>query len=253
MTRLPRIGSESEPTEDAESPPESMSLMGGIAGKDEDAEFAAIDQMSPPSGASKLWSSGVLLIVLVAVVAAGALYAMRLTQDDLSGGTSTAQVETKIEMYLAKLSNPGAMAPDDPLQRDQIEALFKDTDEAIRVLASDPAKKQVPVEYVQKNPFALRIVRQTTDGPVDDSKAAMEAQARRRALDQEFKRLNLQSVSDMRVPVATINGEFYRKGDTLGSFKIDAISAKHQAVKLLAGEDVFVLMMEQQLQNGTGR
>lgn len=254
MTRFPNMPEASGDDEASnDDQPESMSLLGGIAGQDEDAQFAAIDAAASSGTGSKLWSSSVLLIVLVAAVAGGTLYAMRLTQDDLGGASTTTQVETKIEMYLVKLTNPSAMAEDDPLQKAQIEALFKDTDEAIRMLAADPAKKQVPVEYVKKNPFALRIVRQTADGPVDDSAAEKERLARMRALEQEVKRLNLQSVSFMRVPVATINGEFYRRGDVVGSFTIDAISAEHQAVKLVADGTAFVLRMEQQIQSGNRR
>ncbi len=251
MTRFPGMGPmESEGDAEAGREPESMSLLGGIAGDNESGVDAQLDTfgVEPEHTGGKLLNHGVLLIVAVALVAAGALYLMRLSQGELTSDEATAQTEAKIEQWLGKLTVPGAMSKDDPMHQQQITALFQDTGEIIQIFNTDLTGHQVPVEYVKQNPFELRLAKQEVVLP-DGSAAAAAAAAREREarlskLQREVDGLTLQSVVNMRSnPVAAINGDFYRRGDTIGSFTVAAVSAKHMAVKLTAGDDSFVLRM----------
>lgn len=234
-----RMSSNQEFDETADDHPQTMSLMTGVAsggaGGLSDADLLGVDA----NQGSRLNQSTMVLIA-VAIVAAGSLYLMRLTQGDLSAGTSN-KVEIKIEQALAKLTQPAALAKDDPLQRARIQALFSDTDTIVAMFAADTSAHQVPVEYVKKNPFELAGT-DTGTGVVAIDTSARDHARRIQALRQDLAKLSLQTimVSGNR-NVAVINGEFYQPGEAIGEFTI--VSMDTMTVNLQAAGEMFQLTL----------
>lgn len=189
-------------------------------------------------------NQGTLLIILVTLVAAGALYAMRATRGDLGGGSAGKAVEAKIEQALAKLTRPEALRSDDPLLTRNLARLFADTDAIIDIFAVDPAEQQVPMAELKKNPFRML----TAASPHDPDAALRQAERDRaklkKQLTDEYQALRLQSVSGGRLPIAMIGNNMYREGDRLGSFLVRRIRTEDLAVELLAHDMLFVLRMK---------
>jgi hypothetical protein len=236
VTRIPGMNlDESKPPADDE--PRTMSLMSGVAGGGGIGEPDLAVEDTGRRGGNLLSHSG-MIIAIVAVLAAGSLYAMRITQGDLTGSTSR-DVEQKIENAIIKLSRPGSMAANDPLRAENRASLFQDTDAILAMFAGDRGDHQVPVEYVQKNPFVLPTTQQAA-GPVDNS--MRDRQRRLDALNQELSRLNLQTVMLGARNVAVINGEFHQPGGTVGSFTIESMDAT--SVQLIAEGERFVLRID---------
>lgn len=215
---------------DAEQEPTSMSLLGGIAGDDSgsgaEADEFVIGSSKP---ASKLLSQGTLLIVAVAAIAGGTLYAMRVTSGDISADTVDAVVEARIEQALTKLSKPEAMADDDPLREQNIQTLFQDTETIVDMFATDPTNRQVPLEQVKKDPFEIAIRKPSpeVDNSANDRIAARKAAEERELLVRKIKReadeLELQTIMRSRVPVAVISGEVVRAGQSVNGFTVKSI------------------------------
>lgn len=195
---------------------------------------------------SKFLAQGPALIVIAAVIAAGSLYAMRLAQGDLSSDKATKEVEAKIEQWIARLTAPSGTNPDDPLSQDRLDALFANTDEILAMFNVNHAKRQVPIDYLKMNPFTLRSFSQAGDDDdgAEDRFALQKREQRMRELERELAKMQLQVVVGGRLPVATIDGEFYRVGDTIGSFKIEKISTEKLSVTLGADGQQWDLSME---------
>ncbi|MEM0913092.1 MAG: hypothetical protein AAGB29_01695 [Planctomycetota bacterium] len=239
MTRLPgMIDTQDDPTPDDQSS-RSMSLMSG--GGDDALDGVIVDEPDTPGRSP--WVQTVVLLLIVAALGAGALYFMRTTQDDIEA-RGTGDLASRIDLALGKLTNAQVMADDDPYSNASVNRLFSNTDRVLAIFAADPAEKQVPVEYIKKNPFSLRVQRVAEETGEAEPQIDLAAQKRLAELQQALKRLELQSVVDMRVPVAVINGEMYRKGDRIDAFYVSAISSKHQAVQLKADDQKFVLRMQ---------
>lgn len=225
--------------------PKSMSL-GGIARGNEVTEAEQLELDAAAKAPGKSMSQGMLLIALVVLVAGGVLYAMRLGQGDLGDGASQ-QVEARVEAALAKLTQPETMRDDDPLAHQNLQALFDDTDAIVAMFAADHTERQVPIDYVQKNPFAMneapREVVEPTErsGPSDEELRA----ARRVELEREIQSMRLQSVMGGRTPIAIVNGEFMRVGQTVGSFEVASISPDTLTVVLEHDGERFTLSMQE--------
>lgn len=234
-------------TRQTEDQPSMMPLMTGGSGADDDwsqdtqASTETWGGDNPGDGGSKMLSHGTLLIIAIAVIAAGSLYAMRLTGGGLSTDDATKAVEAKIENFLAKVSNPAAMNSDDPHAPENIDNMTQDTDQIIAVFNDTVIDRQVPVEYVAKNPFALRL---TSDTPDVVSTVDRDTAQRLRKLEDQLAKLELQTVmGGGRIPVAVISGEFYRKDDRVGDFIVTTISPETQSITLVAEGNTFELTM----------
>lgn len=242
MTRFPGMP---DPEHDNPAPDEAgktMSLLSGMGG-DDALDGVIVDE--PDSHGRSPWIQTIVLLTIVATLGAGALYFMRSTQDDIEV-RGTAGLSSRIDAALGRLTNADLMSEDDPLSPRAVDRLFSDTDRVLAIFASDPAEKQVPVQYIKKNPFSIRVQRLVAETGEPEPQIDLEARRRMAQLEQSFKRLQLQSVVDMRVPVAVINGDMYRRGDQIEGFSITAISSKHQAVKLNAQGRDWVLRMKTQ-------
>src|SRR6185369_13011299 len=120
----------------------------------------------------------------------GALYAMRVTQSDMNAGPSKETLE-KIDKALGRMS--GDQKNDGPFDAKQITAL----------LTSDSSTRQVPIEFVKKNPFELPVVKPVEaprgSGPAQPGVDGATAAALRKAA-QEVREMRLQTVMNGRVP-----------------------------------------------------
>ncbi|MCX5659850.1 MAG: hypothetical protein NTW19_09030, partial [Planctomycetota bacterium] len=184
-----------------------------------------------------------VLLLAVLAVAAGSIYLMRLSQTEASTNGASKEVEARIEQAIAKLMNKDAMSESDPLARKNLDALLEKPEQVMSVLNADPSRKQVPLEFVQKNPFMLptsKVVAAEVDSPATPTRSNEVS----RKLIAELKDLKLQSVMNGgRTPVALINNQLVQPGQTLGSFTVKAITG--MTVELAADDHTFKLNMEE--------
>jgi len=216
---------------------------------------ADLDSFGPPKSLGARINQGTLMMIVLLLVAGGGIYAMRVTRSDVSKNDASAAIEAKIEQALAKLTKPEALRDDDPLLRRNIRQLFQDTDAVVSMFSVDNIEQQVPIEFVKKNPFKLHTQAKATTALAGDSDS-LQAQREReklvRNLKREFSTLTIQSIMIGRVPLAMINNEICRVGDTVGSFKVVAIRTEGLAVDLSAYGMAFQLKLEDSKDNQTG-
>ncbi len=239
---MPSMPSPGSSTSHSDESTQSMSLLGGVARPEgipqaDETDFASADQ----KGGKRSLSTGTIVVIVVALAAAGALYTMHLTQGDIAA-TGDSQVEAKMEQIIAKLTNPGTLAKDSPLRPEVRTSLFQDTAAIVATLDQNLTDQQVPVEYVKKNPFTLPIKKQTKQVVRDTSDQERQAQIQR--LRGDLKRMKLQSVMGSgNSLVAVIDGDLYQPGQTIGKFKITNIDANTMTVTLRAMDQNFKLTM----------
>lgn len=236
---------EQEPQDESEK---SLSLMGGVVGPEGLPE--ASDFNAPPEGKRGI-SHGTLLILAVMIVAACTLYVMRHGQVDMTTSPGAREVEAKIEQALAKLSKPDALSPDDPLVQSNLKTLFRDTNAIVAMFSRDVSQRQVPIDYIKKNPFVMpsyRVAAPSATGSPDRGERNETAQHRK--MLAEFKELKLQTIMKGRVPIAVINGQFLQIGQSMGVFKVKSINGL--TVQLEAGGETFTLTMEEKPGENSG-
>ena len=133
----------------------SMSLLGGIARAEvpgaDDVEF-----LDGPKTKPKL-SRGTLLILGVVGFAIMSIFLMRITTRGETVSAVTTEMQAHIEEALSKIQSKD-MAPNDPLALNNVNGpvqgpRLRGRDR--RVHRADPTIHQVPIEYIQKNPFEL--------------------------------------------------------------------------------------------------
>jgi hypothetical protein len=223
-----------------EDEPPTMPLIGGIVRPDGLPEAADLD-LGAIKSSNPMLNQGTMLIVGAFVIAAVLLLAMKLGVG--SGGDTSANREfvQKIEQTLIQLNNRDAISPDSPFHSASIQKIRQDADAIGKIFDIDYTQKQVPIEYVKKNPFRLAIVHAATpDGPV--VQVDNRALQRQRQLESEFARLKLQTVMKGRPNVAIINDEICREGQKIGSFTIARIDGL--TVSLTAEGHTFTLEMD---------
>jgi hypothetical protein len=220
----------------------SLSLMS--VAKSDDAEAGIL--LDEPKTPGKVLNKGSLLILLLFVVAAGVLYAMRARHNSGAASVGNKEAEAKIEQKLVQLTMPGGIAPGDSMSQASLAALFKDTDAIVRRFSADPTERLVPIEQVKKNPFVLPVY-ESAASPVA---APVQAQTTKKApkvdegvkLEQELKGLKLTSVMTGRTRVAVINSQFLQEGQKIGSFTVKSITST--GVTLESNGKAFPLSMD---------
>ncbi|MEX0655504.1 MAG: hypothetical protein WD534_06030 [Phycisphaeraceae bacterium] len=226
--------------------PKTMSLLSGVAKGDDLTEAERLELEGGTAGSRGPMGQGAILIALVVLIAGGVLYGMRLAQGELTDGANQ-QIETRIEETLSRLSQPDTMRDNDPLAEQNLQALFDDTDAIVAMFAADRTASQVPIDYVQKNPFTLYSPAITPEETVEEDAGADEEAlraARRVELEREIQNMQLQSVMGGRKPVAIIDSEFLRVGHTIGSFTVEQISSDDLTVVLEHEGERFTLSMK---------
>ena len=196
--------------------------------------------MEGSSSTSTGKTQSVLIMLLVVVVAGGALWTMRVTGGVEQVDSSVSVAEQKIEQALARLKSEDQNGG---VNQDQLDSLFGDTDQVVAIFENDPTKKQVDVDNLRKNPFALVVTNKK--GQQTESVAAIDRvkAERLKQLKHEFDKLQLQSLLNGATPLAVVSGKVVRAGDSVGSFDVIAIGAG--GVKLMAEGNSFTLTMKQ--------
>jgi len=228
--------------ETAGEEPAQLPLMMGARPEGLDGD---IDLHSMSDG-SKLFNKSTLLIVAVLLIAAGTIYAMRLSQGEKGQSEEVTKSEARIEQLMTQLKSSQAAGGDHRLAKGSIEALMNDAEFIIAQLDVDPTKRQVPVEFTKKNPFHLFIEQAIpTAGPVkpkEDPEAKRLAELMKK-LEGELARLKIQSIlPNGRKPVAIIDNKIVQLGEAVGSFKVKEI--QKLAVILEAEGKEFTLSIE---------
>ena len=225
---------------------------GGIGGGvDMDADTGG-DPAGGPYAAEVL-SRPAAVLGIVAVVAVATLAGMRYFGGDLAGAAPTPggdAAAAKIETYLAKAANPERLSADDVMAAGTITAIVADTDGIVAMFAADHAATQVPLEYVQRNPFRMYepetapVVAPQADPHA--AQAAHDAAARqeRERRTSELKKLRdqlhtLKLNGSLGSTGAIINGEVVRTGQTVGPFTVTRIDPL--SVTLQASGEEFIL------------
>ncbi len=234
-----------EPAAEQEAHPQSLSLLTGIAGSGAGNAGTAGFGVPLENEKKKLATQSALIIAVLGVVAVGALMGMRVMTGPVVAHGASAETDAFIETVDIRLANIGQMDKADPLHPAAMQALFADTDQIIATIKADHTVKQVPIDQVAKNPFAMHVEEKVV---AEVDKGAAEAAARAAMLKDlytEFDGIQLQSVVAGRRPVAVIQGELYRVGETVGSFTVQAIDQRGVAfttdrVTLREGERRFV-------------
>jgi hypothetical protein len=202
---------------DIDEEPLSMSLS-SMGGDGDEEGFVTV----PEESGGGLLSHTTLLVVVVAVVATASLYLMRATQGDLSASAELEEIEAKIQTTLTRLNSPNLLQEGDPLLAENLNALLTPTEDMTAIFEHDVRDQQVPIEDVKKDPFSLALG--------DDSLAAANITGTGDDLGRKLEKYRtelrgyaLQSIMAGSRNIAVIGGEFYKQGDTLGSFRITAI------------------------------
>lgn len=216
----------------------TMPLM-GVMKADALPDAADLDVTAVKSP-NRMLNQGTMIVIAAFVVGAGSIYAMRIAQAGTSGGVAS-EVEQKIEQTLIQLSNRQLISPESGVHGDHI-AWVRDGGQAIlKLLQDDGVEKQVPIEFVKKNPFRLAVVAKATlpDEPV----VAVDTAAiqRIRKAREEFAKLRLQTVMKGRPNAAVINDEIYREGQKIGLLTVTRIDPLSVTLSV-EGQD-FVLKM----------
>jgi hypothetical protein len=224
--------------------PGQAPLSSMMNGSDEQPLGLEADEQDTPA-AGRSVNSSVVIVLVVAGVLGGALFLLSQLQssgiDDMS---VDAELTAKVEQYLGTGSGTGSANTNADAEQTSQTTLFKNTDVILAMFARDLGEKQVPVEFVKKNPFRLQLP-ETPDVPAQQTGGNGEKahQKRLAELNQKAGRLNLQSVMGGAQPVAVIDGELYQVGDDIGPFTI--ITIDRLRVRLKAAGQMFNLTMDQ--------
>lgn len=195
-----------------------LSALNGTESSEED-ELLGLDDTAE---SKRLAVQSALLVAIVVLIAGGVLFGMRFTQGGANAEAATEDL-AKIQTFIQKSQNPDLVSKEDPQHPDKLRLMSQGADQLVQQIATDYAEKAVPIEEVAKNPFALAGQKKVA---TEVSADFLEGQRREQLhmLRSEFDRLNLQSVMGSGArSVAVIDGEFYRRGARLGSFKVAGI------------------------------
>lgn len=198
-------------------------LTGGVVGPEGLPELDGVG-VADSGGRKQVLTQGTMLILIVFVISAGTLYGMRLSQRETGVSASTRNAEAQIDKALQKLASRGNTTSNSSDDLNQLDKLFQDTKSIRDIFNNDPTERQVPAEYVKKNPFVLPDYR-PVEAPIKDpeeekNKARTKLLA---GLNRELNRLVLQSIMQGPRPVAIISGQMVQPGQDIGSFTVNTI------------------------------
>lgn len=227
--------------------PQSMSLLGGIAGGGAlpgPEGFA----MGDGNESKRISQQSFLIGLIVTVVAFGALTAMRVTQTGAEASAVSDETKQFMADYASRLANLDKMDPADPLHPDSIKETFRSADAIVAAIQDDQTRKQVPVDQVQMNPFTP-VRTKTVETVVEVDTSEQERDAKLKRLYSELTQVDVQSLVGGDRARAFIGGDLYKVGDTIGSFRIKDIDNRRvlfeaPGFELRDGEAAFALGMK---------
>lgn len=237
----------------------TMPLLGALGGGggasasagDDDLAFDSADENK------RIATQSALLIAIVAVIAGGVLFGMRLTTGGNTVQAATEQLSI-VQSFIRKADNPELVDPNDAQHPKNLAGMFADTDTIVSKIATDYPEKAVPLEEVQKNPFELIYIASADEANPTDFAEKQRIETLRR-LEGEFRQLELQSIMGSgRRSVAVIDGEFYRLGARIGSFRVAGIKAGRVGLlpvdfETRPGDPRFILEIQAEAAVDTGR
>ena len=186
---------------------------------------------SSGSDFSKITQHSAFALVVVAVIAAAVLGAMRLTGGKL-GSTTDAQIEGLIDSTIAKLQNQQHLAADAPIIAMSNNLL--PTSKVIQTLTGHEAP-QVPIEFVQKNPFVFGIKKPEVKTPTPTRTVVDNGEKTKEQIRREVGKLTIDMImAGSEEKAVVIDGEIYKVGDSISIFRIESIEA--QQVNLRHGK-----------------
>ncbi len=225
------------PSGDGEAP----SSNGGMT-RIESLAASADDVGDDASDGRRRIGQSTVMIIWVAVVAAGGLYLMRLSQGAVDPVAISPEIEAMVDVAIARDQSGEAGAGGSG----KLTGLFDDTDAIIAMFTSDSAGRQVPLEYVKMNPFLLPVY--APEPTLTAEKAPTAAVTNKRQKDEltqwqmNVSLLKVELVIEGARPMAMINGQMLKPGDRIEGFKVDKIA--NRAVQLKRGEHRFEIAME---------
>jgi hypothetical protein len=183
----------------------------------------------PAPGGSRISQAAIFFAILI-VVGGGLLFTMR-------------------RIGINPMSAIAGMAdPDIDLTRNGKAGV--DHNRVLRDLSESTVKGQVPIEQVQKNPFEIPdvIAGQTPDDPeaaarLAADKARKDAEGRRRQVESALGGLKIHGILNGNNPVARINDQAVRVGDTIDDlFTVKAITGRQ--VELECDGQVYTISID---------
>ncbi len=212
-----------DPNLDSSSTPDAGMTPEGGEGDSSVGQFGGDGGIDAYASDAPKIKFGSLLIVIVVLVAAGAVFGMRTLTKITAAAGGTSDVERTVEHFL----NGAAKGP----QSDNPLGLGDNT--ILCVLDGDYAERQIPIQDVQKNPFA-------PDGALPGGHVVVDPGAGSgswsRIVQSAAAQLQLKSVMRGTSPLANINGRIVslRGSITVGGVTFKVIKITSSSVKLVA-------------------
>jgi hypothetical protein len=168
-----------------------------------------------------------MVLAVLVVVAAGALYAMRR----LGMGPIGAIAEVKIDYNYDKSGGDSA-----------------DHEKLLADLSTSQVEHQVPADQVQKNPFRMPVLHpelpaQTKVEPNKPSPEELARIQRQKDIADALKTLQVHSVLSGAIPVARIGDENVRVGDVVATY-FTVVSIGGREVEIQADGQVYTLSLD---------
>lgn len=202
-----------------------------------DSEMAsaktAEEGYSLESGKKSL-NRGAILFIASCVICVGGLYLFHLRQKPQEASAQQQEDEAKLDSALNKLI--------DKKEKEKSRKLFKDTEEMVQAFYEYPAKQQVALKELQRNPFSSMLANDEKAVTIDDAKERREQL--RSELAKKVKDLRLQSVlQGPRGFLCSINGTSYVEGQKVENTSFVIKSISDEKVILTASDMEFSLEM----------
>lgn len=174
---------------------------------------------------------GTFFLLATCLLGVGAVYTLRHRPAQVSAEQE--QVEARLDSALQKLVNKS--------EKEKAQKLFQDTDQMVQAFYDYPAKQQVAVEELQRDPFSWLLAKDEEARDADD--ALQRQEELRKEMAKLIENMQLQSVlQGARGAQCLIDGEVFAEGDTVAD-RLVVSKIGRESVLLTAGELEFTLTM----------
>jgi len=165
------------------------------------ADVAAAAGATDSAPAKRGAMSGMTILLVVVLAAAGVLFGMRKLG-----------LARKLQMVDFKI--------DYPIEKAELAKLSQDHQQVLKDLRDSGQVIQVPLDQVQTNPFEWKLVEKSVQtapdsGALAEAAARKKAETRKKQIETLAAGLKLNSVLAGKVPLAQISGKVVRVGDTI--------------------------------------
>lgn len=123
-----------------------------------------------------------MIIMVTCLLGVGGIYLFSTKNKPSDQPTVDTEIEAKVDVALAKLQDHQAKA--------KSQKLFKDSEDMVKTFYEYPAKQQVKLDELQRDPFAREV---KDAGPIVESDDVIQARLRRK-LNEQLVNIKLQSV-----------------------------------------------------------